>query len=147
MISIFSVFAFIVLLFFVLLAAKARLRFKFCVLCASVFVTWLGLLAAYFAGWWGNVVLLAIFMGGSAVGIMYVLEKKLPQEFDIFRLPFYLSAVAIVLFVLTGGVLELKIVALLAALWITLTVFYVLKNKSTVVKKIAERLIACCRDW
>ncbi|KKU15252.1 hypothetical protein A3A20_00995 [Candidatus Wolfebacteria bacterium RIFCSPLOWO2_01_FULL_45_19] len=142
----FSVFVLISFLFFILLAIKEMLGLKFCVLCASVSAAWLGLLTAYIAGFWNDAVLLAIFMGGSVVGIMYLLEKKLPPEFDIFRLPFYLSGAALVWFILARAA-DFGVLVLLAGLWLVTGAIYALKNKSKVVKKIAERLIACCRDW
>lgn len=144
--TILGIFGLILALFFAFLAVKELTRLKFCVLCASVSAVWVGLLAAYLAGWWNDVILLAIFMGGSVVGVMYLLEKKLPQEFDMFRLPFYLSAVAVVWLVLVGSV-EFRVMVFLAVLWLGFGAVYVLKNKLVAVKKIAERLAACCRDW
>lgn len=53
---------------------------QICPICAGVSGTWLGLIALHLAGYQIDLVVPAILMGGSAVGIAYQLEKKLPAE-------------------------------------------------------------------
>ena len=52
------------------------LPFVVCPICAGSFLTWIWLVGAYFAGYQIDLVVPAILMGGSVVGIAYQLEKK-----------------------------------------------------------------------
>ncbi len=52
---------------------------KICPICAGVSLTWMWLLAAYFAGYSIDPLLPAILMGGTVVGIAYRLEYRLRQ--------------------------------------------------------------------
>ncbi|OGG71248.1 hypothetical protein A3F27_00075 [Candidatus Kaiserbacteria bacterium RIFCSPHIGHO2_12_FULL_53_13] len=56
--------------------ASRILPFKVCPICAGVFLTWTGLVAAHLLGYQINLVVPALLMGGSVVGIAYQLEKK-----------------------------------------------------------------------
>lgn len=49
--------------------------FRVCPICAGVSGTWLWMLAAKFLGYTIDIVILAILMGGSVVGIAYQMEK------------------------------------------------------------------------
>ncbi|MDO8514012.1 MAG: hypothetical protein Q7S50_00540 [bacterium] len=57
--------------------ANRILPFKVCPVCAGVFLTWVWLLGAYFLGYQIALVVPALLMGGSVVGIVYQVEKKL----------------------------------------------------------------------
>ena len=52
------------------------LPFTICPICAGVFLTWVGLVGAYLWGYPVDLVVPALLMGGSVVGIAYQLEKK-----------------------------------------------------------------------
>ena len=56
--------------------ANRALPFTVCPICAGVFLTWVGLVSAHFAGYQINLVVPALLMGGSVIGITYQLEKK-----------------------------------------------------------------------
>ena len=56
--------------------ANQVLPFSVCPICAGVFLTWVGLLGAHFAGYQVTLTVPAILMGGSVVGIAYQLEKR-----------------------------------------------------------------------
>ena len=56
--------------------AKRILPFKVCPICAGVFITWVWLLGAHFVGYPIDLVVPALLMGGSVVGIAYSLEKR-----------------------------------------------------------------------
>src|SRR3989344_1549748 len=56
--------------------AKRILPFKVCPICAGVFITWVWLLGAHFLGYQINLMIPALLMGGSVVGIAYQLVKK-----------------------------------------------------------------------
>jgi len=54
------------------------LPFRVCPICTGVSLTWLWLIAAYFFGYHIDLLIPAILMGGSVVGIAYQIEKRLP---------------------------------------------------------------------
>jgi len=53
------------------------LLFKICPICAGVSGTWLWMLAAKFLGYEIDMLIPAMLMGGSVVGIAYQIEKRL----------------------------------------------------------------------
>ena len=53
--------------------AKRILPFKVCPICAGVFLTWSGLLGAHFLGYRIDLIVPALLMGGSVVGVAYQL--------------------------------------------------------------------------
>src|SRR3989338_4778256 len=53
--------------------AKRIIPFKVCPICAGVFVTWVWLLGAHFLGYRIDLIVPALLMGGSVVGIAYQL--------------------------------------------------------------------------
>jgi len=55
--------------------ANTKQKRKVCPICAATSLTWLWLLAAYLLGYHFDMLLIGILMGGSVVGIMYVLER------------------------------------------------------------------------
>ena len=67
--------------------ANRMLPFQICPICAGVFGTWAGLLTAHLLGYPIDLVVPALLMGGSVVGIAYQLEKKLPVESASWRAP------------------------------------------------------------
>ncbi len=58
--------------------ANRVLVFRVCPICAGVAGTWLWLVVAHVLGYQIDLVVPALLMGGSVVGITYQLEKKLP---------------------------------------------------------------------
>src|SRR3989344_5708336 len=54
------------------------LPFKICPICAGVSGTWLWMLAVKFLGYEIDMIVPAMLMGGSVVGIAYQIEKRLP---------------------------------------------------------------------
>ena len=91
--------------------AKRILPLKVCPICAGVFITWVWLLGAYFLGYQINLMIPALLMGGSVVGIAYQLEKK-ARNLSVERLLLWK-----VLFIPAGFVTAYS---LLAQLWTVL---------------------------
>lgn len=56
--------------------ANKVLPFQVCPVCAGTFLTWVWLVSAHFLGYEINLVIPALLMGGTVVGVMYKLEKK-----------------------------------------------------------------------
>jgi len=60
--------------------ATRVLPFRVCPICAGVSGTWLWLVALHLLGYQINLVVPALLLGGSVVGIVYQAEKKLPPK-------------------------------------------------------------------
>lgn len=59
-------------------AARKLLGVAVCPICAGVAGTWGWMLIGHYAGYAVDMTAMALLMGGSPVGIAYVLEKRLP---------------------------------------------------------------------
>ncbi len=88
-------------LFVFYIVLRFALKLKVCALCAAVSTTWFGLLAMKLSGFDADPLIIGILMGGSAVGIMYLLEKKMSEKYSILKFPFLLSLFAFTYIVLT----------------------------------------------
>ena len=70
-----AVLSIVVLTGLVHLAQKA-FPFKICPVCAGVALTWAGLLTAHFLGYGVSLIVPALLMGGTVIGIMSQVEKR-----------------------------------------------------------------------
>jgi len=143
--SLLFVLAAITVAFIILLLIKVSVSWRFCAICLAVSLTWLGLLIAYHSGQFNNGLLLALLMGQSVAGIYYLLEKRAPRRWLVFRLPAILSLTALFY---SGLTLDFYWPAwsLLAALWSIAGVIYAYRTRPKL-KLVAKKLIACCGDW
>ena len=144
--SLFIAFAAIVSLFASLLVLKGLIRKDFCVICASVSVTWLGLLVLYWLGSFKESLLIALLMGQSVVGGYYLLEKRVPERFLAFRLPFLLSATFGAYLLVAGASEFLYPFLFLLALWLAFGALF-LSRANKKAGEIFGRLLACCKKW
>lgn len=134
----------IVFLFFILLVAKEflpeKLKTNFCALCGAVSLTWFTFLILYFVGLFSDKIILALLMGGSVVGFLYFVGKKVIDSWKLFRLPFFLT-----LLITTYSVIELsfdiRTFIVIILLWLVFSVFFLYRNTG-----IMQKIIACCRD-
>lgn len=150
MVITFFVFVGIAVLFFVLLAGKKllpeRWKEKFCALCFAVALTWLTILALYWMGKFDNVVLLALLMGQSVLGIYYTVEKNVKKELHLFRLPFLLTLTSIAYFLVVGLSDSILIITFLAALWLVFLVVHIYKNNRRI-STLVDSIVECCKRW
>jgi len=123
-------------LFFILLFIKSFTKKKFCVICVSVSLTWITLLILYFLNIFTDKLIIGILMGGTSVGLFYMLYEKI----GIFKLPFLLTLISMIYFILGGFVIST--LYLIAGLWILFFIFNLFQNK-TFFKNIVE----CCKKW
>jgi len=143
---IFYAFAAIIALFALLLGIKELFKLRFCVICASVSLTWFGLLVLYWAGKFSHPALIALLLGQSIVGVYYLFEKKAAEKFHLFRLPFLLT-LTLAGFALLGEAQGAAwALVLLGGLWIALLFAYFYRERAGI-RGLVKRLIACCRDW
>ncbi|OIO18820.1 MAG: hypothetical protein AUJ23_02985 [Candidatus Magasanikbacteria bacterium CG1_02_32_51] len=135
-------------LFIVLLLLKRLFGLKFCVLCVSVSLTWLTFLCLYWLGKFPYPILLAILMGQSSLGIYYLLEKRLKEKYHFFRLPFLLTAIVFIFWLLQtiDLIYNWKLILFLLILWLITILFFVFRENKKI-GEIFKQVIACCRDW
>src|SRR3989344_312892 len=118
----------ITVLFFLILIIKNTLakRFnkKICVICVSVFLTWLFLLILYYMNFYENTIILSILIGQSTLGIFYLFEKISRKEFTVFRLPFLLTLILIATSLIKIQEDLFYSIIFIALLWATFTLFY-----------------------
>jgi len=139
------IFLAITVLFVLFVGLRSLLSLKICALCGAVSFTWIILLAMFYIGIFNNPVLLGILMGGSIVGAMYVLEQKLPERFQIFKLPFFLTLVFATYFaILQSFAFEVAVIPFL--LWVTMGVIYTGRNINSL-KTLGRKIIECCKNW
>lgn len=135
----FSALVSIFVLFFVFLLLKEflpeKLKSRFCVLCAATAATWLIFLIAFYAGFLQDKIIIALLLGGSIVGILYMLWK-----YKFFLLPIFLTLVSIGYFILGG--FEKNALYFVLVVWVLFFIIFFFKNK-----KIINKIIACCRNW
>ncbi|MBU2612582.1 MAG: hypothetical protein KKB62_02565 [Nanoarchaeota archaeon] len=137
----------ITVLFFILLGIKElfnkKQKEKFCVVCASVTITWIALLVLSFLNLFNDKILIGILMGHTSLGLFYIFESKVREELKIFRLPILLSFISAIYFILEG--FDQISSFILAGLWILFGLVYLFRNSKS--KSFVNKLIACCRNW
>ncbi len=131
----------IMILFFILLIIKNIFNIKkFCTICLSVTLTWIVLLILYFLGIFVDKIIIAILMGHTSLGLFYILEKKVREEFLIFRLPYLLTSISIIYFILNDFITSGLYVLL--GLWLLFVLIYLFKFN-----KLTKKIIKCCEKW
>lgn len=124
-------------LFAGLLILKTLIKKEFCVICASVSLSWLTLF------WSVDPLLIGILMGQSAIGLYYFLNAKLSETFKIFRLPYILSAIFAIYVLLSQEKADVKSIYFLASIWLLFLLIAFTKRRGKLVKS----LIECCKNW
>ena len=137
----------IIVLFFILLGVKnffkGNLKEKFCVICASVSLTWIILLILNFMNLFQDKILLGILMGHTSLGLFYVFEFHSSGKAKIFRLPILLSFISGIYFVLTG--FDKISFFILIGLWIIFGLIFIFSDKEA--KGFINKLVECCREF
>ena len=116
-------------------------------LCVSLAGTWLVLLVLFRTGGYGNTLLLALLMGQSVTGLHYLLEKRVPENLLIFRLPFVLTLTALAYLLLAPGApVAAALATVLAAAWAAALAVYAWRDVGRF-RRLARQIVECCRDW
>ncbi|MEK7106622.1 MAG: hypothetical protein AAB899_00345 [Patescibacteria group bacterium] len=135
--------------------ADKVLSFNICPICAGVFLTWAGLLAAHFLGYQINLVIPALLMGGTVVGLAYQIEKRIfvgGRSETGWRTPFLWKTLFIPAgFVAAYGILNGKWAVFLSALAFLLLVSFLFSYKridtgsrEETVAEIEKKMKDCC---
>jgi len=135
----------ILALFVPLLLLKQKFKWRFCVLCAAISITWIGLLLLYWTGLFNNSLFIGVLMGESAAGLFFLAKKKAPECLQIFALPFILTLTILILRALNAGRTLYAFLAV-SILWIALGFAYAYRQNYKI-KKLFDSLISCCKDW
>ncbi len=128
--------------------AKRQLRVPLCPICTGVAGTWLWMVAARYFGVPFDVSMLPVLLGGSAVGVAYQLEKRLPQGRSALQWKSLFIPIGLV--VAQGVALPnwtLFAAALVAVLILTVIFFIpprLRTNDSATVDKLEEQMKKCC---
>ena len=127
--------------------------FKVCPICAGVSGTWLWMLAASLLGYRIDLVIVAMLLGGSVVGIAYQLEKKLPATGAGWRTPLLLKTLFIPAgFIAAYGILARQWITFLAALIFLLLASFVFLfstsgkpgSRKETIKELEKKMKDCC---
>ena len=139
----------VIALFFLFLAVKSavegrsKIKNNFCVICASISLTWLVLLSLYLINLFDNILVISLLMGMSLTGIYYLAERKIGkinEKFKIFRLPFILTLIIIAYYVLTFENIFNNLLVI-GGLWILFVLIYFYNNA-----KFIKKLLECCKE-
>lgn len=134
----------IVGIFFLLLLIKNVFKLKFCVICSSFTLTWVGLILLGYFGYFQDRVLIALLMGHASLGLFYLFEEKVKRDVKILRLPVLLTLMMSAYAVVFDFNVDFSAYILLLALWVIFGFVYLFKNNSRV-NTFANKLIECCR--
>lgn len=132
--------------FLLLLLFKSASGWKFCVACVATGSTWMALLIIRAAGVSFDPLFIGILMGESIVGLYYLLEKRLDERWHIFRWPYLITTATAAYLTLGSRDSMMPTVAFIVLMWLAFGAVYAARH-TPAAKKIADRLIACCRDW
>lgn len=144
----------IILFFILFLIIKSIFKRKFCVLCVAVSSTWLLLLFSWWMKAFEDIMLIALLSGGSIVGMLYFLEKKVAEKkvsdkydkYLLFRLPLYLTMISLAYMALSTVRPSFMVVIALLVLWLLFIVIFLYQHNPKL-QALAEKLIACCKNW
>lgn len=137
----------ILVLFIVALVVRRLTGLSICALCTGVSGTWLILLCLYLLTGYGQPLVIGVLMGGSAVGAIYYGAARLPERFEIFKLPVLLTFfVAVVLVLAPGSIAYGYAGATLGVVWLAFGGLYAIRRYPAV-KSMAHHVIDCCRNW
>lgn len=145
---IFIALASVTALFILNLIVKKIGGWKFCALCAGVTMTWLILFVFLRIGKFDDATIISLLIGGSIVGIYYLAEKHTREELHLFRLPFFLTLIAVgyELIAWKNPTELFSALLLLLILWIISTFFYLFRNKPAL-RATIDKLLECCKNW
>lgn len=135
----------IIILFVVLLLARRVGGIKFCVLCVSISLTWIGIFVLHKLNRFQDLLLLALLLGESVTGVFYFTQRRVSKELKIFSLPFFLSLTTLAYYLVNPINQVLLILFLLFGLWLAAWIIFIYRNDPGK-KKLAENVMDCCSE-
>ena len=137
------ILAVITIIFIAILGVKKLFSLKLCALCASIFMSWAGLLFLYRLGRFHDSVLLSLFMGQSITGKYYALDKRVQPVLRIFALPFFLTLTTIFYLAIVGFSSIFPPLLVLSGLWIVAYIVFSYRRDPGK-KLITDAVMNCC---
>jgi len=135
----------IIVVFVLLLFAKKLAGIKFCVLCVSVGLTWIGIFILVKLSRFQDLTLLALLLGESVTGIFYFTQRQVAKELRIFTLPFFLSLTTLAYYLVNPLTSILFILALLFGLWFVAWIIFSYRNDPGK-RPLAQNVMDCCSE-
>lgn len=133
------------LTFLGLLIVKSTVGVRLCALCGAVSGTWLVLLGLSYAGQYVNETVIALLLGQSIVGVLYVLRTRLPAQYEVYSFPFVLGGTVLGYVAVTGELL-VEASILTAGVWLAAGLLFTYRENDRVAT-VFDEVVACCRDW
>jgi hypothetical protein len=146
MIDITTALIILAVLFILFIALRSIFKIKICALCAAVSTTWILLLTFLYIGKEVDPLIIGILMGGSAVGLMYYLENRLPEKYHLFKFPFLITLILLIYLLLAQDANDSRFYIDLTSLWAVFIALYFLRYKKSF-KGTVKKLIECCKNW
>lgn len=126
--------------------ANRVFSFAVCPMCAGVFLTWMGLVGAHFLGYQIDLVVPALLIGGSVVGIAYQLEKKFAKPSLLWKALFVPSG-----FIVAYSILQqMWTVVVLTGIFLVLLSLAFVSSRDTAVSRgesagsLEKKMKDCC---
>lgn len=135
----------VTLLFVVILLLRKLFSWRICALCAAVSITWITLLIMSYAGIEIDSQLITLLVGGSVVGILYLLEDRLEEKYHILRLPFFLTLIVSGYLLITLTI-NWESLLVLAVVWLLTFLVFSFRQQPWL-RSAAKEIIKCCKDW
>ena len=135
----------IIVLFIMLLLAKKVAGIKFCVLCVSVSLTWIGIFVLVKLNRFQDLTLLALLLGESVTGIFYFAQRRVAKELRIFSLPFFLTLTTLAYYLINPLTSILLIFSLLFGLWVIAWIVFIYRNDPGK-RPLAQNVMDCCSE-
>lgn len=135
----------ITVLFVILFILKSLIKKEFCVICGAVFITWVSLLILFKLNYFNNQIILAILLGESALGIYYLIDKKLELA-KVFRLPLILTLITMAYSLISVPDDLIRVLIFLTITWLLFIIIYSYKSNDKV-KILIDKLVKCCKEW
>ena len=132
--------------FLVLLLVQFISKKRFCALCGAVFFTWILLLGIYYVGMFKDVIIIALLIGQSTLGIFYFFEKKVAEPLTLFRLPFLVTLLIAAYTMLIRSFPANELLLFGGGLWLLFGGLYFYRQVPAL-RQLAQKVIACCKNW
>jgi hypothetical protein len=117
-----------------------------CALCFATSGAWIvGLVGIYMGVDTIDILAVSILMGGSVVGSMYYFSSRVPQHYQLFKLPYIAMTFAFVYMILEREFVVLMIEGI-GMLWLVFFALYWVRNNRNL-KGIIRHVIECCKNW
>ncbi len=136
-------------LFFLILLARVfmpdKKSKKICSICAATTITWVFLLILFYLKKFNDIIIVAMLIGMTLLGIFYTFEKKARKELTFFRLPLFLTLVVFGYFILTFDKIINEII-LIIIVWLVFVLIYYYKETPKF-NSFVNKVIECCKKW